>query len=442
MDTATLRRHAEAIFQAGLAAVDAGKAVGRFVEVKGSTLLVGGEGYPLDAVDRIRLVGMGKASAAMAAPLREALGEQIRDGVIIVKDGHARPLPGIRVREAGHPIPDQRGVRATEELIRLLEGGRAGDLLFCLISGGGSALSPAPVAEISLREKQEMTRVLLASGATIHEVNTIRKHLSRLKGGRLARLAHPATVISLILSDVVNDDLATIASGPTVPDPGSYSDCLEILEKRGIRGLTPSNVLAVLESGVRGEIPETPKEGDPAFESVENLIVGNNRMAVEAAGARARELGYETLLPASYQEGEARDQAMAHVGLARRVREGVGPVTPPACLITGGEPTVTLRGEGKGGRNQELALAAAVEMEGLRGVVILSAGTDGTDGPTEAAGAVVDGRTVERGRSIGMEARAYLERNDSYHFLGPVGDLLVTGPTLTNVMDLRVVMVR
>jgi glycerate 2-kinase len=441
MDTGILRRHAEAIFRAGLEAVDAAAAVGRQLQRRGTALLLGGEAYHLGAFHRIRVVGMGKASAAMAVPLEEALGDRIRDGVIVVKDGHARPLRGIRVREAGHPIPDERGVRATEEIMRLLEGGKPGDLLFCLISGGGSALSPAPAAGITLEEKQEMTRLLLASGATIHELNTVRKHLSRLKGGRLASLAHPARVISLILSDVVGDDLDTIASGPTVPDRGTFGDCLGILERSGIRAAAPRGILTLLESGAGGGIPETPKPGDPVFDSVTNLIVGSNRMAVEAAAGKARDLGYDTLLPMGYEEGEARDVALAHVALARKVREDSVPVSRPACIITGGETTVTVRGKGKGGRNQELALAAALEMEGMRDVVVLSAGTDGTDGPTEAAGAMADGRSVERGREAGMDAGEYLAANDSYNFFRPLGDLLVTGPTLTNVMDLRIVLV-
>jgi hydroxypyruvate reductase len=441
MQTTLLRRHAEAIFRAGLEGVDAAAAVARWVQRRGPNLQVAGESFALDAFERIRVVGMGKASAAMAGPLEDILGDRIDDGVIIVKDGHARPLLRIRVREAGHPLPDRRGVVAAEEMIRLVEGGGPRDLVFCLVSGGGSALSPAPVRGITLEEMQEITRLLLGSGATIHELNTLRKHISRLKGGLLARLAHPATVISLILSDVVGDDLDTIASGPTVPDGGTFPDCLSILDRRGIRALAPRGILDVLEAGARGEVPETPKAGDPVFDSVRNLIVGNNRMAVEAAAAKARELGYETRLPAGYEEGEAREVALAHVALARKVQKRSGPGSRPTCIITGGETTVTVRGTGAGGRNQELALAAALEMDGTSGIVVLSAGTDGTDGPTEAAGAVADGRSVDRGRKAGMDAGEYLAANDSHNFFSPLGDLLVTGPTFTNVMDLRIVLV-
>jgi glycerate 2-kinase len=441
MDTTLLRRHAEAIFRAGLEGVDAAAAVARWVQLRGANLQVAGESFVLDAFERIRVVGMGKASAAMAGPLEDILGDRIDDGVVVVKDGHARPLLRIRVREAGHPVPDRRGVMAAEEMIRLVEGGGPRDLVFCLVSGGGSALSPAPVGGITLEEMQGITRLLLGSGATIHELNTLRKHISRLKGGLLARLAHPATVISLVLSDVVGDDLDTIASGPTVPDGGTFPDCLSILDRRGIRSLAPRGILDVLEAGARGEIPETPKAGDPIFDSVRNFIVGNNRMAVEAAAAKARELGYETRLPAGYEEGEAREVARAHVALARKVRERSGPGSRPTCIITGGETTVTLLGTGEGGRNQELALAAALELDGTSGIVVLSAGTDGTDGPTEAAGAVADGGSVDRGRKVGMDAGEYLAANDSYNFFSPLGDLLVTGPTFTNVMDLRIVLV-
>jgi len=441
MDPGTLRRHAEVIFQAGLKAADAGEAVARQLSVEGGRLLVGGEPYSLEGRGRIRVVGMGKASAAMATPLEEVLGDRLDSGLLLVKYGHGLSLRRIRVLEAGHPVPDERGEEGTKALLRLLEGGKPDDVVFCLISGGGSALSPAPAPGITLEEKRTVTRLLLGSGATIHEVNTIRKHLSRIKGGRLAQRAHPARIVSLILSDVVGDDLKTIASGPTVPDEGTFGDCLRILEKRQIRSRVPPPVLAYLESGTRGEVPETPKPGDATLATARNLIVGSNRMALAAAEEQARELGYETLLPSGLEEGEARDAALAHVNLARGVLEGRAGVSTPACILTGGETTVTIHGPGKGGRNQEFALAAAVALAGTDQIVVLSGGTDGTDGPTDAAGAVVDGTSVARGRAAGMEAQAFLDQNDSYHFFEPLGDLLETGPTLTNVMDLRIVLV-
>jgi hydroxypyruvate reductase len=440
MDTDSLRRDAEAIFRAGLRAADAGLAVSRHLHREGKTISVGGMSFSLDRIGRIRVVGMGKASAAMARAVEAVLGDRIDGGLVVVKDGHALPLARIRVREAAHPVPDARGVQATRELMEMVAGSEAGDLLFCLISGGGSALAPAPAPGVALEEIQEVTRLLLASGATIHEMNTIRKHLSRLKGGRLARMTYPATLVSLILSDVVGDDLDTIASGPTVPDGGTYGDCLEILRKRGIRESAPTAVRTLLEAGARGEIPETPKAGDPAFAGARNLIVGSNRMALEASRARAAELGYEVVLPPGLEEGEAREVAQAHVALARKIRESRGPGARPTCILTGGETTVTLRGGGTGGRNQEFVLAAALEMDGMDGVVVLSGGTDGTDGPTDAAGALADGETVRRGAGLGLEAGSHLNNNDAYPLFRRLGDLLMTGPTFTNVMDLRVVL--
>jgi glycerate 2-kinase len=437
MSLARLREHATAIFQAGLNAANPGTAILRHVHREGDTLFVGDSEYPLAEVETIWVVGMGKASAAMAQPLVELLGDRIKDGVIVVKYGHGLFLPGVEVFEAGHPVPDEDGVEGVEEIILLLEKTGPKDLVFCLISGGGSALSPAPPSGITLEDKQDVTRLLLASGATIHEINTVRKHLSLIKGGQLARLAHPARVISLILSDVVGDDLDTIASGPTVPDDGTFQDAIKILKDRKIHDRTPPSIVAHLEAGVRGEVPETLKLGEPTLETVQNLIVGSNEQALRAAERRAAELGYATSVIHGHEEGEAIDVARAHVGLAK---DALAKDPPPSCLLTGGETTVTLRGDGWGGRNQEFALAAALGLEGVNGVVLLAGGTDGTDGPTDAAGAVVDGTSVARGKAAGMAAQAYLDRNDAYHYFQPLGDLLVTGPTLTNVMDLRIIL--
>jgi glycerate 2-kinase len=437
MSLARLREHATAIFQAGLNAANPGGAILRHVRLEGDTLWVGESAYHLPDVENIWVVGMGKASAAMAQPLLELLGDRIRDGVIVVKYGHGLFLPGIEVFEAGHPLPDEDGVEGVGEMVRLLERTGPGDLVLCLISGGGSALSPAPPPGVTLEDKQDVTRLLLASGATIHEINTVRKHLSRIKGGQLVRLAHPARVISLILSDVVGDDLDTIASGPTVPDGGTFQDAVQILKNRRIYDTTPSPILAYLESGIRGEVPETHKMGESSLADVQNLIVGSNAQALLAAEDKATELGYAASVILGYEEGEASEVAQAHVALAREAR---AKGSPPSCLLTGGETTVTLKGDGWGGRNQEFALAAALGLEGMRGVVLLAGGTDGTDGLTDAAGALVDGTSVSRGRAAGMEAQAYLDRNDSYHFFQPLGDLLVTGPTLTNVMDLRIIL--
>ena len=436
-----LRGHARAIFHAGLAAADPVQAVQRHLWREGETLRVPGGAYDLRELEGIWLVGMGKASAAMAEAVLERFGDRITGGVINVKAGHGRPLRGIRVNEAGHPFPDEAGRRGAEEILRVA--GEAGprDLVIGLLSGGGSALSPAPVPGLTLDAKQEVTRALLACGATIHEINAVRKHLSRIKGGRLAVSAHPAQVLSLLLSDVIGDDLDVIASGPTAPDPSTYRDSLRVLDRHRVREAIPQAAVKILERGAEGKLPETPKPGDSVFARTRNVVVGSNALAVGAAREKARRLGYHPLVLSTFVEGETREVARVHAAIAKEILASGNPVARPACVLSGGETTVTLQGSGKGGRNQEFALAAALEIQGLEGVVVLSGGTDGTDGPTDAAGAVVDGFTVTRGREAGKDAEAYLARNDAYPFFQALGDLLVTGPTLTNVMDLRVVMV-
>ena len=377
----------------------------------------------------------------MALAVEALLGERIAGGIIIVKRGHRIPLRKVEVIEAGHPIPDQTGVNATESIIGLLRQTQKTDLILCLISGGASALLSSPIEGLSLQDKQQTTQALLECGARIQEVNAIRKHISRVKGGRLAGLVHPSTVLSLILSDVIDDSMDNIGSGPTAPDSSTFADCLSIIERYGVGEMIPVAVRSILKKGAAGEIVDTPKAGDPIFQKVQNLVIGNNRLALVAAKGKAEALGYHTLVLSSSIEGEAREVAIDHMIRARNVLSGSNPIRPPACIISGGETTVAIRGDGLGGRNQEFALAAAIEIDGLGGVVAFSGGTDGTDGPTDAAGGIVDGTTVQRGRDKGLDARSYLERNDSYPFLKTVGDLLITGPTLTNVMDLRVVLI-
>jgi hydroxypyruvate reductase len=286
-----------------------------------------------------------------------------------------------------------------------------------------------------------VTKILLDAGANIHEINALRKHLSKVKGGRLAKIAHPATLISLILSDVIGDDLDSIASGPTVPDRSTFRDCMDILEKYCMADMMPSNVVVFFDKGIRGVIEETPKPGDPVFQRTQNLIIGSNILAVQAAEHKAAELGYRTLILSSFIEGETRDVAKVHAAIAKEILSSGNPIGRPACVISGGETTVTIRGKGKGGRNQEFSLAGALEIDGMDNVVLLSAGTDGTDGPTDAAGAVADGETVSRARKLNMNPNHYLSQNDSYHFFQALDDLIITGPTYTNVMDLRVVLV-
>jgi hydroxypyruvate reductase len=385
-------------------------------------------------------VGMGKASGAMAAALEEAWGERVAGGLVVVKEGCAVPTRRVRVVEASHPVPDERGVAAAGAIRALAETAGPDDLLLVLISGGGSALAPAPAPPVTLADKQEVTRLLLAAGAAIGDINAVRKHCSLLKGGQLARAA-AARTHALVLSDVIGDPLDVIASGPTVPDASTFADALAVLDRFDIRRRTPARVVDRLERGVRGEIPETPKPGDPVFARVSAEVIANNALVVDAAADEARRLGLRPHVLTRAMAGEARTAAAALVALAREVRTGQGPVAPPACLIAGGEVTVTVRGRGTGGRCQELALAAALGLEGAPGVALLAAGTDGTDGPTDAAGAVVDGRTAARARALGLDPRARLDDNDSHAALAGTGDLVVTGPTATNLLDLYLVVV-
>ena len=440
-NTEQLRRDARSIFEAGVKAVDPEACVRRVVRLAGDKLCVGDREYDLSDFPKIVVVGMGKASVAMGKAVEGILGDRISEGWINTKYGHGASLIRIHVHECGHPVPDEAGVRGTEALMELAQRADARTLVLCLISGGGSALSPAPAQGITLREKQETTRLLLGCGATIHELNAIRKHLSRIKGGRLARMMAPAWGIALVMSDVVGDSLDVIASGPMKADSSTFGECLEIARKYGLEARIPKAVRGRLEAGARGEIGETPKAGDPAFTGVQHQIVGSNREAIIAAQKQAKALRYHTLILSSQIEGETREVAKVHAGIAKELAESGNPVPRPACVLSGGETTVTIRGAGKGGRNQEFALAGAMAIEGMRDVVLFSAGTDGTDGPTDAAGGMVDGGTVARAFRMGLEARKFLERNDSYPFLEQVGDLMVTGPTGTNVMDVRLVMV-
>ena len=426
----TLRDSARSIFDAALAAGDVRPLVIRALA-----------SVAKPAHGRVLVVGAGKASGAMAAAVEEAWGDRITDGVVAVKDGYTVPTRHVRLLEAGHPVPDERGAAAARQIHALAQSAAADDVVLVLVSGGGSALTPAPVPPITLGDKQAMTRLLLAVGATINQLNAIRKHCSLLKGGQLARAAAPARVEALLLSDVVGDPLDVIASGPTTPDVSTFVEALDILDRFALRERAPQSIVQRLEQGVRGQLPETPKPGDPLFARVRNTVIGNNALVVEAAATRARELGFTPHVLTRSLEGEAREVARQFVQMARAIRAGRGPVTPPACVIGGGETTVTVKGRGKGGRCQEFALAAALDMEGLRDVVMLAAGTDGTDGPTEAAGAMVDGESVARARARGADPAASLAENDSHDLLVGIGDLVTTGPTNTNLLDLYLALV-
>ena len=436
-----LRADALDIFLAGLRSVDSFSAVRKHFSLEKNDLKVNGIEYPLDDYDNIYVLGTGKATAAMAQAVEEVLSKRITAGFINVKYGHTRPLKYITVKEAGHPVPDAAGLQGSEQIIRLLQSAGEKDLIIFIISGGGSALLPSPVPGLTLNDLQKTTQTLLEVGANIDEINTLRKHLSRLKGGRLAKLAYPATLISLILSDVVGDDLGSIASGPTAPDESSYHTCIRIIDKFDIGKKIPKRVLDFFVSGQNGKEEETVKSGDPVFRRIQNVIIGSNIQAVKEAKRRAETLGYNSLILSSSIEGEAKEVAKMHASIAKEIISTNNPLPPPACVISGGETTVTIRGHGMGGRNQEFALAAAVEIDGLDNTLILSCGTDGTDGPTDAAGAVVDGQTINRAKQKQMDAEKYLLDNNSYPFFKALDDLIFTGPTFTNVMDLRLIMV-
>ncbi len=437
-----MRKQAFEIFQVALRAVDPVEAVLRHVRREDDSLLIGERRLQLKNYERILVVGAGKADAPMAKAVEQILGERVSDGVIVVKDGHGLPLKHVRLQEASHPVPDERGIKGAEDILAVLHGAGERDLVICLMSGGGSALLVAPVVSVSLEDKQEVTRQLLASGANIHEINMVRKHLSRVKGGGLARVAHPATVVSLILSDVIGDDLDVIASGPTVPDSSSFREAARVLKQYGIWDKLPKAVRGHLKKGVNGEIEETPKPGDPSFQRDLWELVGTNLQALEAASKEAERQVYAPLILSAMIEGETRDVAKMLAAIAKQALRSGHPIAPPACLLSGGETTVTLQGDGKGGRNTEFALASAIAMDGEKHVVVLSGGTDGTDGPTDAAGAIADGETMARARAQGLDPADYLRRNDSYSFFERLGDLMMTGPTRTNVMDVCIMLVR
>lgn len=434
------RDDARRILDAAVAAADPRDAVRRALRLDGGTLVAGEiEHIALRDVDRVWVIGAGKAAVGMARGARDVLGERIAGGTVATRDGYGSEVPGIDVWEAAHPVPDTRGLAAAAGALACARAAGGRDLVLCLLSGGGSALWPAPVAGVSLTDLRALTDRLLRAGATIREINAVRKHLSRLGGGWLARAAYPARVVTLIVSDVVGSPLDVIAGGPTVPDPTTYADALGVLSAYEIAA--PAAALRHLQAGAAGEAPETPKPGGAEFDTVSAHVVAANADALRGAAARARELGYRAEILADDLEGEAREVAREIARAALERQRAMPPGAPPLALLLGGETTVTVRGPGTGGRNQELALALARELENRPGIVAASLGTDGTDGPTSAAGGIIDGETVSRGAAAGLDARDHLARNDSHPFLRATGDLLVTGPTGTNVCDVVLVLV-
>lgn len=435
----TQRRKLSDIFDAAIGAVNPYRAVAAHADFLLKT-------YRTGFYRKVYAVAFGKAALPMVKALEDSVPVPIDRSIVITRYGYTKgvrfPSTSLDVFEAGHPLPDERGVEATKKVMEILRQADEHALVACLISGGGSALLVSPWVGITLEEKRMLTDLLMKAGADINELNTVRKHISRVKGGRLAEIAYPAKVVSLILSDVTGDRLDVIASGPTLPDSTTYDDAWKILKKYDLINKSPRTVLGVLQKGREGLLPETPKEGNGIFAHVENLIVGSNRIAVLAAKKKASDLGLAGEVTSTEVAGEARQvgRRLAHDAMQRQEKLRASD-TGTLCLISGGETTVTVRGPGLGGRNMELALSFAVEIEDIDGITLLSAGTDGTDGPTDAAGAIVDGQTIAMARSMGIDPEAYLENNDSYRFFERTGGLFITGPTGTNVMDIQLIVV-
>jgi hydroxypyruvate reductase len=402
----------------------------------GQALRCGDQTYDLDVYARVVVIGAGKASAPMARALEQMLADRIDVGFVVVREGYTVPTERIEIFEAAHPVPDERSRDGAARVLELAREAGPDDLVICLLSGGGSSLLLAPADGLGLDDLQKTTDVLVGSGADITAINTIRKHCSKLKGGRLAETIAPATSLTLVLSDVVGNPLDAIASGPTVPDASTFEHAWQVVERFELEDELPEGVVAHIRAGVAGERYETPKQGSQAFEKTTVTVIGDCATAAEAALEQAREEGLDAAILTTTLEGEAREVGVVCASLAREVRDHHRPIEPPACLILAGETTVTLRGDGTGGRNQELALSAARALAGEADILVATLATDGTDGPTDAAGAIIDGETVERGQQTGLDAVDHLRRNDAYPFLEATGELLLTGPTNTNVNDL------
>jgi len=438
------------IIQAALSASDPYTAIQKSLSINGNNLQVGKQHYLLNRYRRVRLIGIGKACIPMAAAIQDLLGDRLLDGLLVVKN-QKNTLGTIQARseesslrfpifKSSHPVPDERSQQAGSAIKTFLQNSRIDDLVICLVSGGGSALVVSPVPGVELQDIQDLTRMLLACGATIQEINILRKHLDEIKGGGLANWTYPASLLILVLSDVLGDPLEVIASGPGFPDSSVFKDAWNVIEKYDVAGKLPARILDILRQGLQGKRKETPKPGDPIFAKVRHVIVGNNRLAANAALKQAKVEGFHSMLLTSFLEGEARQAGIFLASIARELASTNSLLRSPACLVLGGETTVTLTGDGLGGRNQELALGSVVQFAGLKNSMLITVATDGEDGPTNAAGAVVTGETFERAQSAGLNPLEYLKKNDSYHFFEKLDDLLVTGPTQTNVNDLALLL--
>jgi hydroxypyruvate reductase len=423
----------EAIFAAAIRDTQAGTRLRAVLAREGRTLRLAGRALPESA--RLVVVAVGKAAGAMALALEEVAGDRIAAGLVVTKAGHGVRLRCCALREAGHPVPDARSAAAGREVLRLAEGARPDDVLLVLLSGGASALLTCPQPGLALEDLAATTALLLRAGAEIDELNAVRKHLTELSGGRLAARAASRSIEVCVVSDVLGDRLDVIGSGPCAPDPSTFADALGVLARRGVLERTPGGVRAHLEAGARGERPESPKPGDPVFARVRTTLLATPRDALAAAAREAAARGLRTVLVSAALRGEARDVGRRLAVLGRAVR-----ADGAVCLLAGGETTVSVRGPGRGGRSQELCLGAALALDGDPRVAVLAAGTDGSDGPTDAAGAFADGGSVVRGARLGLDAAACLARNDAHGFFAAEGGVVRTGPTGTNVLDLVLVL--
>jgi len=419
------------ILAAAINAVDPGEAVRRFIHRDGDMLTISSQVYNLQLFHRVILLGMGKASVSMSNALAEIIGNRLSAGLVIPKQATLATHFPLIYFTGGHPFPDERSLGAGKKIIEMVSSLQADDLLFCLISGGGSALVTAPIDGVSLADTQVLTSALMACGARIDEINTLRRHLDQIKGGGIVKIANRATIISLILSDVVGNPLEAIASGPTAPDPTTQAEAMSVLEKYNIKDHIPISIFHSLKTS-----PETPKPGNPIFKKVQNVIIGSNLQAAQALLVQAETEGFKPYLLRTDLQGEACEAAFELATYIRQTRLTGDPIPGKVCIVAGGETTVTLTGNGKGGRNTELALAAVKELADFPGVMLVTLATDGEDGSTDAAGAVVTGETFRRASGLGLHPGDFLKRNDSYSFFSALDDLLKPGPTGTNVNDL------
>jgi glycerate 2-kinase len=432
---------AEKIFLAGVESVMPGRLINNVMRLRDNFLKIGILDFSLETIENIYVIGAGKASALMGEEVEKILGNYITEGHIVVKYGFSRKLKYIDVTEAGHPVPDANGFKATREIIKIAGSAGCNDLVICLLSGGGSSLLSDSPEGCSPKDVINVNDLLIKSGASIIEINAVRKHLSEVKGGQLARVVYPAALVNLILSDVPGDHLDVIASGPTVPDPTTYLQALTVLDRYGLTAIVPGEILKVFREGIAGKRPETPKNGDPVFEKTHNILVGSNRLALEAAKNRALEFNINAIIIDDQLQGDVSTVAQYLVETSLKFKYDEDEIKP-VCLLFGGETVVKVNGTGKGGRNQHLALLSATLLQNKPNITILSSGTDGNDGPTEAAGAVVDSDTISSALLKGIDPEKYITNFDSYHFFKKTGGHIFTGPTMTNVMDLIVAIVK